>query len=90
MAGRLAPPAEIFKAERDGRARLTRIDGRVYLAADDASTFIEFCRLGSPAMRVPQIGRNKPKQTNPKSTTPQTAQAGGAAFDDSIPFGAQL
>jgi hypothetical protein len=49
------PPAEMFKAERDGRARLTRIDGRVYLAADDASTFIEFCRLGSPAMRVAQI-----------------------------------
>jgi hypothetical protein len=44
--------ADLFKAERDGRVRLTRIDGKVFLAADDATALIEFSRCGSPAVRA--------------------------------------
>ena len=37
--------------------------------------------------RTHQIGRAKPKREKPKSTAPQSAPAGGAAFNDEIPFG---
>jgi hypothetical protein len=43
---------KVFKLERDGLLRLTRIDGEIFIAADDAQLLIDLCRSGSPAMRL--------------------------------------
>jgi len=53
----------VFKLERDGLLRLTRIDGAIFVAADDAQRLIELCRAGSPALRavLGEIGQALPR-----------------------------
>jgi hypothetical protein len=46
-------PAVAFELERLGLLRLTRIDGKVYVAADDAGALIELCR----PQRESQMGK---------------------------------